>query len=241
MPYRRLPQSDEGRLQALGAAAKKADSVAPGELAFTAPTKAKLDVIHPKLTKEMNERGQALRAQSDATSKTREQGNRLRMITSHFYQNLNFGIERGVFIEADRAYYQLDVSQTTLPPMVSEADLMLWAGRVVSGEAARTAAGGKAMPFPSAAEVQTELTKYEQLHSQQSDKADSFDEEQEDVEKMRDEVDGLIADIWDEVEFTFRRDAPSSLRRKARQYGVVYVSRPGESEETDDTQPPVAA
>jgi hypothetical protein len=241
MPYRKLPGTDDGRLQALSAAAKKAAAVAPAELAFTAPTKAKLDVMHPKWKKETDERGEALAAQSEATKKTREQGNRLRMYVSHFLQNLNFAIERGVFTESDRAYYQLDVSQTTLPAMNAEADLMMWAGRAVSGEAARTAVGGMAMPFPSAAEVQTELTAFEQLHSHQSDKVGALDREQEDVENMRDEVDGLLRDIWDEVEFTYRHDAPSSLRRKAREYGVVYASRPGEAPDADDTEPPVAA
>jgi hypothetical protein len=241
MPFRKLPNTDDGRLQALGGAAKKAAAVSAAELAFTAPTKAKLDVTYPKWKQEVEERGQALAAQSDATSKTREQGNRLRMYVSHFFQSLNFAIQRGVFAESDRAHYQLDVSQTTLPPMDAEADLILWAGRTVSGEASRTAAGGLAMPFPAAAEVQAELTKYEQLHDQQSAKSDAYDDEQKDVEDMRDEVDGLIRDIWDEVEFTFRHETPPSLRRKARQYAVVYATRPGEAPEVDDAEPPVAA
>ena len=64
--------------------------------------------------------------------------------------------------------------------------------------------------------------------AQQSTKKDALNAEQEDVAALRPTVDLLVRDIWDEVEFTFRHDAPSSLRAKAREYGVVYASRPGE-------------
>lgn len=234
MPFRQLPQSDTARLQALDAASAKAATVDPANLAFTAESKTTLDTLRPQFQTEVAERGQALAAQTDASKAVREQAARLRMFVSHFFQNLNFGIERGVFAASDRAHYQLDVSQTTLPNMVREADLLTWAGRAVSGEASRTAAGGMAMPFPSAAEVQAELTQYTTLASDQSTKKDTYDDEQADVEALRDDVDGLIVDIWDEVEFTFRRDKPPSLRRKAKQYGVVYVTRPGEPPDEDE-------
>ena len=50
-------------------------------------------------------------------------------------------------------------------------------------------------------------------------------------------ADELITDIWDEIEFKYRKDEPSAMRRKAREYGVVYVSRPGEPVE-EGAQPP---
>jgi hypothetical protein len=42
------------------------------------------------------------------------------------------------------------------------------------------------------------------------------------VQDLRNEADLLIADIWDEVLFAYRKETPPSLRRKAREYGVVY-------------------
>lgn len=234
MPYRHLPNTDNQRLQALDGAAAKSAAVDPANLAFSAESKTTLDTLRPQFQTEVAERGQALAAQSDASTAVRDQAGRLRMFVSHFFQNLNMGIERGVFADSDRAHYQLDVSQTTLPEMTREADLLTWAGRAISGEASRTAAGGVAMPFPSAAEVQAELTQYTTLASDQSTKKDTYDSEQEDVEALRDDVDGLIKDIWDEVEFTFRREKPSSLRRKAKEYGVVYMTRPGEPPDEDE-------
>jgi hypothetical protein len=133
-----------------------------------------------------------------------------------------------VFPVTDRAFYQLNISQESLPDMSKETDLIQWAGNAVSGEAARIAAGGAAIPFPTIAQVSAELTAYQTARTAQSTKKDAFTAEAEDVEALRPPADSLILDIWDEVEFKFRHDSPSSLRAKAREYGVVYVSRPGE-------------
>ncbi|MBV9656797.1 MAG: hypothetical protein JO295_01680 [Verrucomicrobia bacterium] len=44
---------------------------------------------------------------------------------------------------------------------------------------------------------------------------------------LRPDMDRLILDIWDEVEFAFRKaGSPASIRRKSREYGVVYDTRP---------------
>ena len=238
MPFRKLPNTDESRLQALQTAFDKAASTPAGQLAFSAATKARLDAEFPVFRTEMNERGVALAGQTTATEAQDTQEARVRIWTSHFYQNLNMGIERDLIPAGARAFYQLDVSQTALPRISSEADLILWAGRVVSGEAARIAAGGVALPYPPATEVATELNLYQSLRSVQSTKKDAFDAKSEDVEALRAPIDALILDLWDEVEFTFRHESASSLRNKAREYGVYYATRPGESSDTPPPPPP---
>lgn len=228
MPFRQLPASNPARLKALQAASSKAAIVDPTELAFSSDSKTKLDTVLPAFVNEVGEEGQALSAQAAATEALTVQKQRLTMWSSHFFQNLNMAIEREVLKESDRAFYQLDVSQTTLPPMSNEGDLLLWSGRIVPGETARTVAGGTPLPFPSSMEVDAERSQYTALRQEQSTRKDAYDDEQEDVDDMLEEVDELIRDIWDEVEFKFRREKPASLRRKAREYGVYYALRKGE-------------
>ena len=60
----------------------------------------------------------------------------------------------------------------------------------------------------------------------------------EDVEAERPDTDDLILDIWDQVEFFFRKDEASSKRRKAREWGVVYVNDEGEEEEPEPPPEP---
>lgn len=238
MPFRQLPQTDESRLQALQGAFEKAAVTPAGQLAISAATKTAVDAQYPLFRTELEERGTALAGQTTATQAQAAQAARLRTWTSHFLQNLNMAIERGAIPATARAFYQLDVSQTALPRMSSEADLTLWAGRAVSGEAARVAGGGIPILFPPIAEVAAELAQYQTLHNVQTTKRDTYLAEAADVEALRRPIDDLILDIWDEVEFHFRREPASSLRTKAREYGVYYASRPGETPDPGPITPP---
>ena len=60
MPYRKLPNTDAGRQQAMQAASNKAAVVDPASLAFSAETKTMLEALQPLFITEMSERGQAL-------------------------------------------------------------------------------------------------------------------------------------------------------------------------------------
>ena len=59
--------------------------------------------------------------------------------------------------------------------------------------------------------------------SGQSTAKDAYDAGQEAVAAQRPSVDALIKDLWDTIEFALRADEPSSLRRKAREWGVFYL------------------
>lgn len=230
MPYRKAPQSDTARLQALKAAltaSQQPDSVLPTELA------TQLGTFAPQYETEMAEVSAALGAQVESTEQTTASGNQLRMVSRHFFQAFSNAVERGVFDANERSQYQLSPSDETLPNMDSTADAITWAERIVSGEAARVAAGLVAVPFPTAGEVETALNAFQQLRAAQVTALKAYDKELEDVEALRDGADALIRDVWDEVEYRFRKDSPASKRRKARLYGVVYVTRPGEEPDPD--------
>jgi len=229
MPSRQLPRTDEDRLQALQTAFDKSAATPAAQLAISAATKTRLETQYPLFRTEVEERGTALAGQTTATEAQVAQASRLRTWTSHFLQTLNMAIEREAIPAGARAFYQLDASQTVLPRLSAEADLVLWAGRAVSGEALRVAAGGAPILFPPVSEVAAELTQYQTLRSAQSSKKDAYQNEAADVDALRGTIDELILDIWDEVEFHFRRESASSLRSKAREYGVFYASRPGET------------
>jgi hypothetical protein len=134
----------------------------------------------------------------------------------------NMGVKRGVFTAPDRTTYGLPMARATVPKLRTDSDLVLWAKRIISGEAVRVAAGGTPMAMPSAAEVAQVFDDFRPAWGQLTERKRIYDLEQEDVEKLRKAVDELIADIWDEVLFHFRKESPSSMRRKARQYGVMY-------------------
>jgi hypothetical protein len=87
------------------------------------------------------------------------------------------------------------------------------------------------MAMPSAAEVATALATYNAELTVQTAAKDSLESEQSDVNQLRPEADQLIRDVWDEVEFALRQLETTTLRRRAREWGVFYALRPGEPEE----------
>jgi hypothetical protein len=57
----------------------------------------------------------------------------------------------------------------------------------------------------------------------------TYDDERQDFAALRAPVDKLIKNIWDHIEFTYREDPGPSKRRKSREWGLTYVTRPGET------------
>lgn len=53
----------------------------------------------------------------------------------------------------------------------------------------------------------------------------------EQVADQRPAADLLIKDLWDTIEYRLRAETPASLRRKAREWGVVYEGTEEEEEE----------
>ena len=240
MPFRRLPDTDSTRSQAINAAAAKYAAVAPADRLISPATAAALASIATRWETETSQRAAALGRQTASTSTLDSIGARLRMTVSHFIQVYQFGVARGLFSPSGRASYELAVNEETVPDLASEPALLLWADRVIKGEVRRLATfpAEPPMAMPAASEVTDLLSDYQNELSSQTTAKDALDAEQQDVTNLRPEADSVIKDVWDEVEFALRRLDPPSLRRRAREWGVTYALRPGEPEETNDTPPP---
>ena len=234
MPYRRMPVSIIDRNKVLEKTSEKSSSTPAEQWAISTETQTRLTTLYPAFRQEMAERQEQFAKQAEATEMENAQQVVLRRCVSHFFQVFNLAVERGVFRASDRLYYGLNANQSELPKLGTEQDLTTWALNLVLGEQKRTqqadpeAAEPVPMSNPSAAEVQAELTKYSELSSAQSVEKQAFDAENKDVLDMLPEIDELIRDIYDEVEFYYRKETPANRRKLARQWGVVYVSRPGE-------------
>ena len=44
------------------------------------------------------------------------------------------------------------------------------------------------------------------------------------MEAQRPEADAVVEKVWDEVETFYNEETPASIRRKAREWGIIYVS-----------------
>ena len=241
MPYRHLPASDPTRTQALQGALKKWNSTSGAARLISATTGAALETLQPKWEKEVAERADAFGQQSASTLALKAAADRLRLLVSHFIQVYQMGIARGDFAAAGRAVYELSVNEETVPNLDAEAALLLWADRIVKGDPRRVTQFSEApMAMPAASAVAAALAAYNAKLTAQTEAKDDLEAEQADVIALRSEADKLIRDVWDEVEFALRQLEAPTLRRRAREWGVVYTPRPGEPEEGSGETPPPA-
>jgi hypothetical protein len=244
VPFRQLPATDSTRSKALSAALKKSAASASADRLISSTTAASLTTFNTQWDKEITDRADALGTQTSSTAALDAAGIKLRMATSHFIQVFQLGVARGIFSPSGRASYELSVNEETVPNLAAEADLLLWADRIIMGEPRRVANFSEPeMAMPAATDVSAARAAYETELTRQSAAKDALEGEQSDVNDLRPAADQLIKDIWDEVEFGLRQlDAPT-LRRRAREWGVFYALRPGEPEEPaspEPTPPPAA-
>ena len=113
--------------------------------------------------------------------------------------------------------------------------------RLDEGVHADSLVGGyKPMAMPTVGEVATALAAYEAAHKVASDAKDAYEAAQLVVQGLRPAVDAQIVELWDAIEYFFRHLEPSTLRRSAREWGVVYASRSGDPEDPTPPTPPAA-
>ena len=224
MPSRRLPKTDDQRSTALNTAFAKWGATAPADRAITAPDFATLSAQRDLWGPALTSRATALAAQVTATGAADPLLARVKMFVSHFIQVFNLAVARGVFPASARAFYGLDVSSDKVPPLDNRDDILRWVHQIVDGEAARlaTANPGPPMAMPAVADVHDDLYFYLIAAAAQTSAKNANDTAEEAVATLRPTVDPAILDAWDDVENFYRHDDLSSLRRKAREWGVVY-------------------
>lgn len=226
MPTRRLPRSDDERSGALNGCFSKYTSTDAADRLFTAAQFTALGILRGTWNPARLALGGLLSTQTSNTTVVETNGAALRRFVSHFIQVFNLAIQRGTFPRQSRAFYNLDVSNDNLPSLGTGAELLLWTQNLVDGEAARVLAGGAPMSMPAIGEIISAQTDYTTAEATQSTAKDAFDLGQEAVADQRPEADAIILDLWDTIEFNLRSNDGPSLRRKAREWGVLYVASP---------------
>jgi hypothetical protein len=234
MPFRQLPATIISRNKVLEQTSQKVANTAPEQMAISSETQQRLQVKYPVFRKEIAERQEQLARQAEATLAENNQQLVLHSFVSHFIRVFNMGVERGKYAASDRLYFGLNANQNELPKLRSEQDLVTWAKNLIAGEEKRVSVAEgdkkvKPMANPSIAEVQNELDKFLNVSNKQAEEKQAFDTENKDVLDMLPEIDDLIRDIYDEVEFYYRKETAANRRKLARQWGVQYVSRSGEA------------
>jgi len=229
MPYRRLPNTDQARIRALKAVVVKGEVCNVYDLAVSLKSLTEARNFLTKFEAAQTYYTECFERQAQAGRKHLTNVRTARLYLSHFIQVLHLAVIRSEVRTAHLVYYGLENSKNNVPDLSTESALVEWGRKIVNGETRRLSQGGIPIYNPTIAKVRVHydifLDSYEKQRNYQSLTARSL----ENLASMRAEADGLILDIWNQVEDKFAEVSPNDTRLNlCRDYGLVYYYRSGE-------------
>ncbi|RCW29837.1 hypothetical protein [Marinilabilia salmonicolor] len=230
MPYRRLPNTDQARLRALKTAQSKGAQLPPMELAFSQKSLFDIKAFVPQYEQAIQQYQFSRDRQAKFGKSLSEHFKLSRMYLSHFLQVVNMAITRGELKPDVRSFYGLDRETKAIPDINTEQQLLEWGKKVIQGEDKRMSQGGSRVFNPTIAMVKMRFEKFQENYDFHKDLLKTSQKMHEKVTQERETADQLIVKIWNEVEATFNNLEPDHKRKKASEYGVVYIYRPSEKE-----------
>lgn len=228
MPYRRLPNTDSARLKSLKAAYTKGKDLPPFKLAFTAGSFRNIQKVLPQFENAISEHKNALNLQAEKNKEYQRRLKKVRIYISHFIQVVNLAIVRGDLHPETRNYFGMEEEEKKVPSLVTEEDVIQWGEKLIAGERKRRNKGMNPITNPTIAVLKVHFDKFIEYHNHQLSLKNRSHRAQDQLNQQRTQVDGVIQQIWNEVEGSFS-DLPEEMRReKATDYGLVYVFRKNE-------------
>jgi hypothetical protein len=228
MPYRRLPNTDVARLRSLKIAYVKGKELPPFKLAYTQATFTKVQAFLPQFEHALLVHRSAFNNQ---VSKSKDYINSLKkakLYISHFIQVINMSITRGDMPANVRSFYRLEEYDNKVPALNTEAEVIKWGELLIKGEADRTRKGMAPVTNPTIALVKVRFENFIDSYNFQKTLQKNNNRTLQELAKLRDDADNLVAKVWDEVEENYR-ELPDEIRReKAKEYGLIYVFRKNE-------------
>jgi len=228
MPYRRLPATDQARLNALQEAIHADSSAEYTERILPYNMTSRINAFLQRYQPIVQQYRQNYQNQISSNKQYKRAMANARMYVSHFIQVLNMSIQRGDMKKDVRELYQLDIDSNYLPDLSTDEDILLWGKNVIEGEEKRTVAGGFPIYNPTIAKVRTmyEIFKNEQVYQSQHRKVASRSTEQ--IHELRSEADAILLELWNFVEEKYKNLLPYERLCKCQAYGLIYYYRAGE-------------
>ncbi|QZE13841.1 hypothetical protein K4L44_15025 [Halosquirtibacter laminarini] len=228
MPYRRLPNTDKARLRAIRNAIDTADKESINNIPFDTTLLSKLQTFYPLFETATLNQKQAIKDQNNNSKKYIKAVDNAKLYLQHFIQVYNFAVIRHEIKPVTRSLYGLDQTNTKLPSINSDKDLLYWGEKYIEGEQQRIAQRGNPIYSPSIAVVKVRFELFKDLYFSHNTYKKNTLRFSEEVLRLRGEADQYILRLWNDIEGYFSKLSADRKRERASLYGVVYVYRPNE-------------
>jgi hypothetical protein len=225
MPYRRLPNTDTARLNAMRIALVKGKELPPQRLAFSPKSVIRLEKILPLFEQNIRRYRQSLIEQSKRNMYYNEVLKKARTYLTHFIRVMNMAIFRGELSAETRTFYAIPKDDSSVPSFSTENELLSWGRRIIEGEVFRVRKGGNPITNPSIAQVKVRFETFQEacsLHKIIEKK--TLDILEKNAE-LRLEADVIIRQIWNQVEDSHKIYPEEQRMKLNEEYGIKYFYR----------------
>lgn len=219
MAYRRLPNTDKARLAAI---MKLADLLFD-EVSLLKDHQTAIIEFKRSFGELISQREQLVSRRTVLNEDKKGLMKILKLYVSHFFQVFNFAIERGDIPKECREFFKLESNAGVIPSLSKEINIIKWANNIVVGEQKRIDSGVEAISHPSYTRISNLKQATERVLFELKQIKEAYQNCDVEIEKQRNEIDAFIKQVWNEIETQFINEPAIVKRKKAAQYGVVYV------------------
>lgn len=234
MPYRRLPNTDQARLRALGNAVKHAETNMYEELAISYKSIHEAETFLSIFEKQIQHYQQTYQTQVNANKQYQQVISNARMYISHFIQVLNLATVRNEIKKEHKEYYGLNSDSNSVPDLSTEASIFKWGKQIIQGENERIGNGGTPIYTPTIAKVQVHFEIFKEYKSNQKFYQASTSRILEEVVSLRKQGDAIILNLWNQIEEFYKDEKPYTKLKKCKAYGITYYYRKNEKRLTPE-------
>jgi hypothetical protein len=213
---------------------EKGKEIPPFNLAYTQSTLLKLQSFLPLFEKTMMETRQAYNIQVEKSKDYTKVLHKAKLYISHFIQVVNMAMARGDLPAVERSYFGFSSDQKSVPLFNSEAELIRWGEKLISGEINRLSKGHTPITNPTIALVKVWYEKFIDAYRYQKTLQKNFNRSQEKLVELRKLADEIIVCIWNEVEHFYAQLQENKKRENSKLYGLVYVLRKTEQKKKEE-------
>ncbi|MDR2682751.1 MAG: hypothetical protein LBB64_02650 [Dysgonamonadaceae bacterium] len=228
MPAKKLPDTDEERIQAIETIIGQ-EEIEGEKRVLSLPEVYDLRNFRPVYEGAYTCAQQSSDDEAVAAKNCLQLFQNAQMYVSHFIQVLYLATVRNEVKAENLAFYGLEFSDDfTVPDLSTEEAVIEWGERLINGEAARTSQGGTAIYNPAITKVKVHYDLFrEAIYSLKIYRQNTV-RTQERLEDLRDKADDLIWTAWTKVEFTYGALPPNERDHKYRDYGIHFYHNSGE-------------
>ncbi len=233
MPYRRLPNTDAGRIRALNTALSMLRNST--EAYFQEISTNTLSTELAEFEGLYRHYNDALKIQVAASRRFQQLFKNARIYTSHFIQVLNLSVIRKEIKKELKPLYGLDIESNTVPDMINNEQILEWGERIITGENLRKMQGGAPIYNPSIARVNVVYSQFKEACFLQKIHQETTNTHLEKLQAKRETIDKLIQKLWNALEAKFTDENGLVDMETCKKWGVVYYLRKNERETTHES------